>query len=383
MAEIYRRSSASTARIARWAIYATVLAMTRAVGSPGLAHAEGPAALPACSSETLRAFRESGAKSAYETAATPGASVQTLGDGGKIYSYGLGATTVEYPIPPRSFDPKTAPAAQLERYDFPPRPADPEARTAWDQTFANGYEPVPPGGCVSDDYAGVAEIVGGPSEGVFGSEDVESLNWSGFAASAQGHPSHFGGVTGQYSQPAYHGDVCGNGVEFSWTGLGGLYSSSLIQAGTALTSAPEYWAWYEYLPNPSVRVSLTVKAGDLITDYVAYSGGTADFWVLNSTRGLYSHTTLTGMSGYYNGSSADFIDERPRVGGSYTNLANFEKVNWGEAKVVNNVSGAVEPLGSAEHVRLHMWNNAGTHQLAAPGLLSSGTSFQDNWLACQ
>ena len=93
-------------------------------------------------------------------------------------------------------------------------------------------------------------------------------------------------------------------------------------------------------------------------------------------------------AGYYNGSSAEWIDERP----SYEHapkefipgyLANFSTVNWNEAKDYNFVTGAWQGISAEEHLRLHMMSNNESHQLAAPGLLSSATSFQDNWLACQ
>jgi Peptidase A4 family len=372
MAQVYGRSTATTSRVARWAIYITAIALTRAVASPAAAVAQPPATLPACTADSAQALRESGPRTAYEGGpATPGAGVRELSDGGKIYSYEVGDQTVEYPVPPESFDARTATDEQLERYNFPPRPSDPAALAEWDKTFGNDAKPVPPGGCVSDEFA----------EEEFASEDEVTLNWAGFENPAQGHPSHFGAVTGEYGQPAYHSTSCAEPHEVSWTGLGGDFSSNLIQDGTGMT-ASEYFAWYEILPSPLVRVSLTVKSGDLIQDYVTYSGGTIDFWVYNHSRETYSHTTFTGMSGSYNGSSAEYIDERPSVGGSLANLANFEKVNWQEGKAYNNVTGAWEGIAGSEHLRLHMWNNAETHQLAAPGFLSSGTSFQDNWLAC-
>jgi hypothetical protein len=383
MAPVYGWSSASTVRLARWAIYVTAIALARAAGSPELAAAQPPAALPACTADSVRALRESGPRTAYEGGpVTPGANVRELGDGGRIYSYRLGEQIVEYPVPPKSFDPRTASAQALERYGFPRRPTDPAARAQWDKVFGNDAQPAAPGGCVSNEFAeGPEEVAGGGSgEEIFASEDKNTLNWAGFEDAAQGHPSHFGAVTGEYPQPTYHSTSCAEPHEVSWTGLGGDFSTNLMQDGTGLGS--EYYAWYEILPNPLVKVSLTVKAGDLIQDYVTYSGGTVDFWVYNHSRETYSHTTIGGVSGSYNGSSAEYVDERPIVNGGLSNLADFEKVQWREGKAFNNVTGAWEGIGGSEHLRLHMYSNDSSHQLAAPGYLFGGTSFQDNWFAC-
>jgi hypothetical protein len=220
-------------------------------------------------------------------------------------------------------------------------------------------------------------------------EEYESPVWSGFEAVDLGHPSHFGAITGQYNQPAYHGDSCSGPEDntVSWVGLGGTGSGKLLQDGTGLTSSYEYFAWYEALPSPPVHLTLTVKAGDLIQDNVTYSGGTASFLVQNLTRGTSASGFIEGASGLYDGAGAEWIDERPTIIEGETkrheHLANFETVNWHEAKAYNNVSHAWEGISAGEHWRIHMWNDKKTHQLAAPGFLSSATSFQDNWLACE
>lgn len=233
--------------------------------------------------------------------------------------------------------------------------------------------PAAPGGCARESGEGVRR---GVTEG--------TSNWSGFEGVAQGHPSHFGDVAGEYHQPTGHSESCFGARVATWVGLGGHYSGNLIQAGTEIGPNNELIAWYEYLNGTSgggSNVSIPfLTGGDLMQDAVGYAGGTAVFWIVDHTRGTFFFSEIPNMSGYYNGSSAEFIDERPTVAGNLTALKNFSTVSWEDARMYNNVTPAWEFVGEAEHIRDQMFN--GKTMLASPGLLSSSSTFQDNWMAC-
>jgi hypothetical protein len=163
-------------------------------------------------------------------------------------------------------------------------------------------------------------------------------------------------------------------------------SGSLIQAGTAIPSNNSFYAWYEYLspshPNPEVRTSLAIHPGDHIHVLVSYqrSNGSASFYIADQTTGGSRALTVNNLgSAYYDGRTADFIDERPLVGGTLAHLKNFGTNNWFNAQALT-VQGSWGSLGSFNHVRAHMVTNGTT--LAAPGFLKTGSSFQDNWVHC-
>ena len=63
-----------------------------------------------------------------------------------------------------------------------------------------------------------------------------------------------------------------------WVGLGGYSTSSeaLEQTGTSADCSADgkasYYAWWELVPDPSVRMKLKIFPGDLITGSVVVTG---------------------------------------------------------------------------------------------------------------
>ena len=103
-----------------------------------------------------------------------------------------------------------------------------------------------------------------------------------------------------------------------WVGLGGSSSTSqaLEQIGTSAdcdstTGKPKYYAWYELVPSPSVKIkNLKVAPGDLITTSVNITGAdTVLVQVKNRTR----KTSFTKSLTFQNPdlSSAEWIAEAP------------------------------------------------------------------------
>ena len=108
---------------------------------------------------------------------------------------------------------------------------------------------------------------------------VDSLNWSGYAVTP--HGAKVTAVSSAFKVPTA-GDVP-PGFAATWAGIGGYNTKDLIQAGTAEQSppanplsGPQYYAWYELLPNSETQLSgchgdrnCTVKPGDHITVHIS------------------------------------------------------------------------------------------------------------------
>ncbi|HET7523968.1 MAG TPA: G1 family glutamic endopeptidase, partial [Acidimicrobiales bacterium] len=97
--------------------------------------------------------------------------------------------------------------------------------------------------------SGVLQPVAGKAVPLHGGT-VSSLNWSGYAVTGTG----ITGVASTFKVPT--AGLVPPGFTATWAGIGGYSTSDLIQAGVgeqSLPSAPlvgpQYFAWWETLPN--------------------------------------------------------------------------------------------------------------------------------------
>jgi Peptidase A4 family len=101
-----------------------------------------------------------------------------------------------------------------------------------------------------------------------------------------------------------------------WVGLGGNsnYSNALEQTGTeadCTSTGARYFAWYELVPAPSVKLGLDVSPGDTMSASVSVRGKRVAIVMRNRSQGTSSSKTLTmGAPGT---SSAEWIVEAPSV----------------------------------------------------------------------
>jgi hypothetical protein len=184
-----------------------------------------------------------------------------------------------------------------------------------------------------------------------------SGNWSGFELDrslrlVSLRPPHvtfsdpYDWVTGEWIVPAVTGESNKTAYSAYWIGLDGDGLTDLVQAGTEqdvtifnfvffnITSST-YYAWTEFLPQqPTEQVisGLKVNPGDQIFTEVwmgnagsmpTLSGAFGVFLVMNLTNGSYSqiYTPIGGAT--VSGSEAVWIMERPSLGGSLPDLANY------------------------------------------------------------
>jgi hypothetical protein len=146
-----------------------------------------------------------------------------------------------------------------------------------------------------------------------------SSNWSGYAA-ISADPSTaaaFTDVTATWRVPKSTCTVNRVSSAAFWVGLGGYdpASAALEQLGTGAdcdgaTTAPRYYAWWELVPAASVRIPLTVKAGDTISAAVLVNGQKVTFSLKDITRRTRFSKVLTTAQAL-DTASAEWIAEAP------------------------------------------------------------------------
>ena len=193
-----------------------------------------------------------------------------------------------------------------------------------------------------------------------------SSNWAGFVAFDFQHPNRFVGVQGRYIQPESHPDSCRDSRLVSWVGLGGSgRAKGLIQAGTGIDEEDNYFAWFEWIrEGASARSIHRIKPLDGFIHpgrhirLPTYSQATT-FSTLRRKQhaGKGPGVVSKGFPGnvFYSGSTAEWIDERPSVGGGPAPLKNFDSVTWRGARVLENdgdyVKVAIFPVRGQYEVR--------------------------------
>ena len=146
----------------------------------------------------------------------------------------------------------------------------------------------------------------------------KSTNWSGYVQSAS--INGYSKVSGSWTVPAVDCSANDSTASSSWAGIGGGSDSdpTLIQAGSEqdCNGGPEYSAWWEVFPAPSIgpsggvlsSQSFEVQPGDQMT--VSIDGGGTAVWsiTIRSSRGWTFNTTVPFGTV---GQSAEWIEESP------------------------------------------------------------------------
>jgi hypothetical protein len=199
-----------------------------------------------------------------------------------------------------------------------------------------------------------------------------SANWSGYI-----HDSAAGSATqvaASWIVPEVHCGTSENSASASWTGIGGqtMLDPLLIQAGTDsdCNGGPSYYAWWEGFPAPSTPISTTqypVRPGDTI--HVALDGSSRVLWSVRiddpSAGWSFSTTIPFGNAGL----SGEWIVEAPSTTSGQLPLANFGRVNFGEA----TLNGASPQLVDGDAIVMVDGNNAVVAAPSAPS--ASGDAF--------
>jgi peptidase A4-like protein len=338
---------------------------------------------------------------AHSQAQTPAARTR-LPDGGVAYDYFVDGIKQTQYVPPAGFAPLKASQSDLERYSFPPRPSNPAQYATW-AAKARSYKGARAAVmCLADHQ------ISGPIKGSSGSlesptgDHEASTNWSGYVgqSSAPAEANHpFAFVEGQWVQTGWGSCGCTEPTdESTWAGIGGRKSASLIQAGTDMYSSDVPNAWYEYLHpcptdpskacGPSEIASGTVTPSSTVITTTYHIGNVAHFF-LEANGIVVLSTTATLDSSYFDGTDAEWINERPTYSFGYLPLTSYGVQNWS----TGNCAAASSAVGTSCYdpsqltpIGVEMLRQGGfvTPACSSPTLLAypaglSGANFQSHW----
>ncbi|MEU7060664.1 G1 family glutamic endopeptidase [Streptomyces sp. NPDC046197] len=274
-------------------------------------------------------------------------------------------------VPPQGFRPQTAAPATARAYGFN-APDAPTALAAWRARYKGYRATVPSVPCLAPSRKSSLRV-------------SYSSNWGGYVAT--GH-SNYNEVYDDQNIPTYSA-ACGsnrNTMASPWIGLGGYGGSTkLIQqgfdAGSSDTATTGARMWYEYLnashQNPLVYIGSTKRTGDVISQYMTYGSGKAVFhWYDRTTGSGWSPVTVSGLSGYYDGRTADFITERP-----FGSLRKFSRQTFSAAGArYGSTFKDLFKLSTTE-VRLTT-NGASSGAAMFTNTHSTSSSFYQTWKRC-
>jgi hypothetical protein len=210
----------------------------------------------------------------------------------------------------------------------------------------------------------------------FSGGTVHSSNWSGYAVRSKRH--QITGASGTFMVPRATGS--GTQAAATWAGIGGFKTQDLIQAGTAEDALPtlifgkQYFAWYELLPNPEVRLhgckgdsTCKVKPGNHMSVKIT-SVGTNRWRIAVRNAGHWSWSKT--VSYHSSRSSAEWILESPMCGACLT-LADVGTVHFGPTSKYNS-GGAAHTISQGNPVKIIL-----TGQAKPSPLAPNGQSFND------
>jgi len=197
-----------------------------------------------------------------------------------------------------------------------------------------------------------------------------SSNWAGYIA----NNGVYTGVSGTWTIPVITPSTTLTS-NATWVGIGGRTTSDLIQAGVyeiANSDGVSYQAWYELLPDDSTPITLTVSPGDSLS--VAILETSQNIWnivITNNTTNQQFEKTVSYDSSL---STAEWIQERPLVNGTFSTLSGFAPVVFSGATAVQN--GQRLTLAQTDPTIINLMNSPTDTALAVPAPVGAdGMSF--------
>jgi Peptidase A4 family len=264
----------------------------------------------------------------------PMQSSSTESDGWIRLDYSIDGRPSFAEFPPDGFDAFTAPDAELSRHHFrlPGRPSDASQLQSWASQMSRLTWNRVRGICRSNSISASGRYYYGP-------------NWGGDEYHGSGY--YFTAVAAYFKQAAIT-STCGSGsILGSWVGLGGTGSEDLLQAGTITNPygsglIKPFWEEVPFAPR-AMFFGDTVKAGDTIWVESFVSGVNGYVYVIDTNTGKVDPWSL--WVGSWNPTSAEYIDERPQVGGTATNpiwgeLDNYGQTSWTGMQVLRSNASA-------------------------------------------
>lgn len=165
--------------------------------------------------------------------------------------------------------------------------------------------------------------------------NATSTNWSGSVAFAPANTT-FRWVEGQWTVPNSHAPALGSYYASEWVGIDGWNSPDVLQAGTetaiadlGIFTARSTYAWWEWFPAGEVAITnLPVSPGDVMYSLIcATSNTTASVYISNQSSSLTTSFTINAPQGSsLAGNCAEWVVERPTVGGNLASLTDYDAV---------------------------------------------------------
>jgi len=296
--------------------------------------------------------------------------------------------------PPEGFSAIDASDEELARYGFPPRPdaqAKPQAYASWQRAMLASKVRLVPELEMTAMFAGPNRKQ--PAQNADASTGTSS-NWSGSVdfsgAKSYNSTTSFYYIVGEYVVPvarqAY--GACTGAWDYSvqWVGIDGDGSSDVLQAGTEAdaycsgnSTSTYYSAWYEWFPNSWTRISnFAVVPGDDLFVEVWHTSATQGYaYIVNYNTDQAVEIGFTAPSGTrLIGNSAEWVVERPGVGGGLATLTNYISDYFSDCYAETENYTQYVP-GSAGALQLTMLDNS-NNPISYPTLLgTTAIWFQD------
>jgi hypothetical protein len=277
-------------------------------------------------------------------------------------------------------------------YPLRPDPDEaPHAFNAWRRAVSTPSTQVEPHLVARPDITHALAV----GEALHGRQGVEnaaesSSNWSGFELSSPA--GTYDWVTGMWNVPSVTGESNRQTYSAFWIGLDGDGTTDLVQDGTEQEnftfdflffhiSASTYYAWTEFLPEQPTEQQITnfpVHPGDEIFSQVwignagsspTLAGAFGVFFIENMTTSEYTWVYTPVGSTVVGGSEAVWIMERPTVGGSFPDLADYHSATMFNAYARRANSARHQgyvPYQGANNNQLTMFNGSDTLSTVTP-----------------
>jgi Peptidase A4 family len=283
---------------------------------------------------------------------------------------------------PPNLDVNSLADQDIMRLGLDPRPSTVSERQQWQSAHRPSLRPVDfsttPTMCESNISASK------PSPG-----------WSGRLVSGQSSSNGFTRVAGSFQIPTFPGPCQGTSGQVIWDGIGG-WTGPLAQTGIGTgATLSDVYSFIEIWPMQGAIPELvpSVGIGDQIAAYTtwgaAQSGGTirTAYWTLyNLTTGAAANYAETVANSLYDGSSVEWINERPQVGslvdGSYEYFRPATTTFWWNETAVLGPGTTYLPASTWTNNDVSLTRPAPSNKILGTAAITSTTNHQGFWKAC-
>jgi len=260
-----------------------------------------------------------------------------------------GSIITAFPIPPAGFNPLTADEVALRQYGLPPRPAGNAAQAElWRRVVGIPTQYLKPTFERSEDKQH------GPRRVLVGTEGSD--NWSGAVAYVT-PGNQFRSIAAEWTVPAVGPESNDGGNYYSsfWIGIdgdstNGVHSPDVFQAGVGcdvVRNASGVYLWWEWYPENEVRITnFPVSIGHTLSCLLTVISNTeGKVFLRNQTTGAATAFQITAPNRTtLVGNSAEWIAERPQVGGALTKLAVFSPIMFTACAANTNLGQTLRPI---------------------------------------